>query len=77
MKTSLNIDDRIFHLAQKEALKTRKSLSEIISQWARMGREFLNKQQKAKPNPFKPINLGGPAAVDLSSRNEWMDLLDK
>ncbi|MBF0106413.1 MAG: hypothetical protein HQM16_13940 [Deltaproteobacteria bacterium] len=77
MKTSLNIDDHLFQLAKKEALKSRKSLSEIISYWARAGREFLVQHKKQKPIPFKPLDLGGPALIDINSRNEWMDLIDK
>lgn len=76
MKTSLNIEDSIFEAAQQEALKSHKTVSELISYWARVGREMLRKQLKARKKQLKPVNLGGPAQIDINSRRDWMDLLD-
>lgn len=78
MKTSLNIEDSLFRDAQKEALKERKTISEIISLWAREGKKILQVQKKSRTGRRKleAINLGDPARVDLTSRRDWMDTLD-
>ena len=76
MKTSLVIDDRIFDEAKKEADKTGRTISEVISKWAQVGRDFLrdsNKNQKIKQ--FKPKDLGSPK-IDLSNRKNWMEELE-
>lgn len=75
MKTSLIIEDRVFEEAKKEAIKSGSSISEIISQWAALGRD-LWRQQKASPRKkFKPLNLG-QEKIDLTNRKEWMEDLD-
>jgi hypothetical protein len=77
MKTSLIIDDKVFLEAKKEADKTGLSISEIISNWAFLGRDFWKKNQKNKiQKKFKPANLG-PEKIDLNQRKNWMDQLDK
>lgn len=76
MKTSLILDDALVAEARKEANKRRLSLSEVICLWARAGRKalILPRGQKAK---LKSVDLGEPAAIDLSCRRDWMDFLDK
>ena len=74
MKTSIILDDRVFEEAKKEASRSGRSLSEIISQWASLGREVW-KNKKAQPNKFKPLDLG-VEKIDLTSRKEWMEDLD-
>lgn len=77
MKTSLNIDDLIFYAAKKEALKNRTTLSATINAWARIGFKTLRHRKSAKKKaPPKPVNLGGPAKINLNSRAVWMDQLD-
>lgn len=75
MKTSLLLDDRVFEEAKKESLKTGKSVSEIISEWAAIGRDHWKKLKGKKNKPFKALDLGGQR-VDLTSREEWMEDLD-
>lgn len=75
MKTSLNLDDNLFRAAQREALKTGKTMSELINHWASFGRKCLIDAPK-KQKSFSPINLGGPTKIDLTSRRDWMDQLD-
>lgn len=78
MKTSLNLEDSLVKAAQKEIQKTGKSLSDTISHWARVGRDHLAKKKRASsPKKLKTVNLGGPSRVDLSSRRDWKDLLDR
>lgn len=72
MKTSLIIDDSVFAEAKKEAGKTGQSMSEIISQWAALGREVWRQKSKENPKKFKPLDLGSEK-VDLTSRKEWME----
>ncbi len=75
MKTSLLIEDGLFRAAKKEAQKRKKTLSEIISFWARVGRQMLSKQ-KTKFKALKAVDLGGPSSVDINSRRDWMDTLE-
>lgn len=74
MKTSLIIDDRVYEDAKKESTATGRSLSEVISQWAVLGRDVW-RRQKSNVSTFKPISMG-EQKVDLSSRKEWMETLD-
>lgn len=75
MKTSLNIEDSLARAAQREARRTGRTLSETITAWARAGRAALAGRRR-DPRDVKPVDLGGPAAVGLNSRRDWMDVLD-
>lgn len=76
MKTSLNIDDVIFKAAQKASQQSGKTISETISDWARVGRESLTRQKKLRRRAVPPVNLGGVSRIDLTCRRDWMDLLE-
>lgn len=77
MKTSLVIDDKIFHEAKKEADETGTTISQVISRWAQAGREALRRAEKDKPaRTFRPRKLGNPK-IDLSSRKNWMEELER
>lgn len=69
------IENSLFRLAKKEAWVKKTSLSEVISYWARMGREHLIKKKGGK-RKLKTVDLGGRAAMDINSRKEWIDLLE-
>ena len=75
MKTSLILDDRVFAEAKKEAQKTGQSLSEVVSQWAALGREVWKQKKREKYRKFKPLDLG-PERVDLDDRKQWMEDLE-
>ncbi len=75
MKTSLIIEDKVFKEAQKEAIETGKTVSQIITFWATLGKEYLKIKQKDKKKSFKPLQLGEPK-LDLSSRKNWMEELE-
>ena len=75
MKTSLILDDRVFEDAKKEAHKTGKAVSEIISSWASLGRDVWRQKKSQIPKKFKPLNLGSEK-VDLTNRREWMEALE-
>lgn len=76
MKTSLIIDDRVFQTARREAERRGKTVSQVISDWARIGLETLKKAAQSRRKALKSVNLGGAAEIDLSSRRDWMDSLD-
>jgi len=76
MKTSLIIDDQVFKEAKKEALKSGKTVSELISLWAQFGRIiWKEKSTKSKSCKFEAIDLG-IMKMELSSRKNWMEDLD-
>jgi hypothetical protein len=76
MKTSLVIEDRIFEEAKKEADRTGSTISEVISTWARLGRDIWKEGEKRKAIQFKAADLG-EALLDISNRKHWMDDLDE
>ena len=75
MKTSLIIDDKIFQEAKKEAAQSGRSISEVISHWARAGRDEWMERKRSKKKDFKPVDLGS-LQLDLSSRRNWMEELE-
>ena len=75
MKTSLIIDDKVFQEAKKVASQLGKTVSEVISLWARVGREEWMKQKRERGKEFRPVNLGEPQ-LNLSSRKNWMEELE-
>ncbi len=75
MKTSLILDDRVFEEAKKEASKSGRSISEIVSQWAALGREVWRQKKGQTTKKFKPLDLGAEK-VDLTTRKDWMEALD-
>lgn len=78
MKTSLLIEDSLYEAAREEARRGGSSLSQVISEWARLGRMQAEKQKGAKSRRHLPtVDLGAPAQVDLSSRREWMEMLER
>lgn len=77
MKTSLVIDDRVFEDAKREADKSGKTISEVISKWAQVGRDAFKQAHKNQlPKEFKAKDLGVPQ-IDLSSRKDWMEELER
>ena len=75
MKTSLIIDDLLFKEAKKESNKTGKTISEIISSWAKLGKDAWTQNKHKQRKDFKPLNLGTPN-FDLLNRKAWMAELD-
>jgi hypothetical protein len=76
MKTRLFISDPLLKEAKKEAERSGRSISEVISFWATIGRDAcLNGQPRnAIKAAFQPLDLGTPK-IDLSIRRHWMDKL--
>jgi len=78
MKTSLILDDNLFKAAQREAVRTGQAISELISRWARVGKAHLEKEhRRRKKRSFAPVDLGGDARIDLTSRRDWMDQIEE
>jgi hypothetical protein len=75
MKTSLILDDRVFEEAKKEASKSGRSLSDIVSQWAAMGRDVWRQKKLQNAKKFKALDLG-LEKIDLTNRKEWMEDLE-
>jgi hypothetical protein len=75
MKTSLTIDDAVYRDAQKEARRTGKTLSETISEWARLGRRLV-RQQRNRQRSLRTVDLGKPL-LNIDSRADWMEALDE
>ena len=75
MKTSLILDDRVFEEAKKESNKTGRSISEVVSQWAAMGRDVWRQKKGQAVKKFKPLDLGAER-IDLTNRKEWMGELE-
>lgn len=75
MKTSLIIDDRVFEEAKKEASKSGRSLSEVISHWAALGRDVWRENKRQPAKKFKPVDLG-KEKIDLTNRKDWMEDLE-
>lgn len=78
MKTSLIIEDSLFEAAKKEAGRQNKNISEMIVMWARAGYKHLSHESKKtnRKKKLAPLDLGGPAKLDLTSRRDWMDLTE-
>jgi hypothetical protein len=76
MKTSLQLDDALFQAAVAEARRTGRTISETVSTWARLGQQAERAEADIR-RPVPSLELGGPATVDLSSRRDWMDALDR
>lgn len=74
MKTSLNIDDSVYEDAKRAAMRHGKTLSETISEWARLGRNVERARKRRKPK-LHSVDLG-PARVSFASRNTLLDELD-
>jgi hypothetical protein len=76
MKTSLNLDDALYDQARRAALESGRSLSETISEWARLGaRVYFERQVRAR-GTFQPLSLGD-LTLDLTRRRDWMETLDE
>ena len=76
MKTSLVLDDHLYQEAQRVAREKGKTLSETISEWARLGRKVALEQQRKSRGVYQPVDLGEPL-LDIGSRRDWMDMLDE
>jgi hypothetical protein len=74
-KTSLNIDDSVYEDAKKAAQKSGRSLSETISDWARIGRNVERQRSRRRKPQLAPVDLGAPR-IDLDVRSAVMDALD-
>lgn len=75
MKTSLIIEDSLYRAAKTEAERTGKTISQTISFWASAGRLALKGEKRKKKRVIPVLNLGEPR-LDLTSRRDWLDLLD-
>lgn len=75
MKTSLSIDDAVYRDAREEARRTGKTLSETISEWARIGR-LAQQGRKKGARKLRSVDLGD-TLLDVNSRDGWYEALDE
>lgn len=75
MKTSLTIEESLYRAARKEALRSGRSLSEIITSWAKEGLRSIQEKGKQKKPELKSVDLGD-LNVDISSRRDWLDIIN-
>ncbi len=74
MKTSLNIDDAVYEDARKVSQKTGRTLSDTISDWARIGRNVERSRKRKRPT-LEPVDLGR-SLLNIDSRSTLADILD-
>lgn len=74
MKTSLNIDDAVYEDARKVSQKTGRTLSNTISDWARIGRNVERSRKRKRPT-LEPVDLGR-SLLNIDSRSTLADILD-
>lgn len=74
MKTSLNIDDAVYEDARKVSQKTGRTLSDTISDWARIGRNVERSRKRKRPT-LEPVDLGR-SLLNIDSRSTLADIFD-
>jgi len=67
VKTSLNLDDALFELAKAQAASQNKTISEVVSVWAKKG-QLLDDEAKRGRKQFRPVDMGGPSKVNILKR---------
>jgi hypothetical protein len=75
VKTSLNLDDSVYEDARKASKKSGRSLSETISEWARLGRNLERARTRDRNPRLFPVDLGEPL-IDFDQRSAVTDALD-
>jgi len=73
MKTTLIIPDPVFRDLKKRAVERNTTLSELATEYLRMG---LQGRQKPRRLPRLPSFSAGPPLIDLTSRDEIYRALD-
>lgn len=78
MRTTLTIDDDLFHLVRQEAARTQRQFKDVLNQRLRMGFSG-NKRKMGKGRKFRvdPFPAGGFApGVDEEKLNQLFDTLE-
>lgn len=75
-KTTLNIDDTVMARLRQEAVRQRKTMSELVEAGLRL---LFHSAQRAKKKKLRPLPKfhGGPCQIDISDREELYSVLDR
>jgi hypothetical protein len=74
VKTTLNIDDAVMARLRQEAVRERKTMSELVEAGLRL--LFQQRKQGKKKMPPLPTFHGGKPRVDIAHRNALYDLME-
>jgi len=76
MKTTLNIDDTVMARLREEAVRQRKTMSELVEAALRLLFHSAERSKKKKLRPL-PTFHGGPCLIDIANREELYSVLDR
>jgi len=76
MKTTLNIDDTVMARLREEAVRQRKTMSELVEAALRLLFHSAKRSKKKKLRPL-PTFHGGPCLVDIANREQLYSILDR
>jgi hypothetical protein len=74
MKTTLNIDDTVMAQLKREAVRQKRTMSELVETALRT---LFREQKKAKKLPPLPTFHSGGMFVDPANRDELFRLMDE
>ncbi len=75
MKTTLNIDDTVMARLREEAVRQRKTMSELVEAALRLLFHSAKRSKKKKLRPL-PTFHGGKPRVDIADRNALYDFME-
>jgi hypothetical protein len=76
MKTTLNIDDTVMARLREEAVRQRKTMSELVEAALRLLFHSAKRSKKKKLRPL-PTFHGGRCLVDIANREQLYSILDR
>ena len=74
MKTTLNIDDTVMAQLKREAVRQKRTMSELVETALRT---LFREQKRAKKLPPLPSFHGGKMYIDPANRDEFFRLMDE
>ncbi len=75
MRTTLTLDDEVFHMLREEAARTRRPLREVLNERLRLGLSTTTRpKSKFKVEPFD--TKGFAPGVDEKKLNQLFDILE-
>src|SRR5438477_12806726 len=75
IKTTLNIDDTVMARLREEAVRQRKTMSELVEAALRLLFHSAQQSKKKKLRPL-PTFHGGKPRVDIADRNALYDFME-
>ena len=75
MRTTLTLDDEVFHMLREEAARTRRPLREVLNDRLRLGfSKPMDRRSKFKVEPFD--TKGFAPGIDEKKLNQLFDTLE-